>query len=148
MCFPLFPLSQDITKALQLNVPRIAMRPTTYVATTSFGNLYLSLRVCMTSRILAIKLIGFMIVRIWSLFLALSTISPTMVMTISHFVSSGFVRFFVPEVCQRFGLRDGFTDSPDLSAFQLRPSPTLQPIHEMEQHIFICEVGNLKCEWG
>ena len=50
----------------------------------------------------------------------------------------------MPEVYQTFSLRDGFINSPDLLAFQLRPGPILQPIQEVEQHIFICEVVNLK----
>ncbi|KAH0721379.1 hypothetical protein KY284_006409 [Solanum tuberosum] len=52
----------------------------------------------------------------------------------------------MPEVCQSFGLRDGFVYGPDLPTFQLRPGPILQPIHEVEQHIIIREVRNLKRE--
>ena len=102
----------------------------------------------MTSRLLGIRLIGIMLLRMWLLLLAFYTISPTMVMTTSHLISFGSVRILVPKVCQNFGLRDGFINRPDLSAFQLRPGPTLQPIHEVEQHIFIREVGNLKRKGG
>ena len=89
-----------------------------------------------------------MIVRIWSLFLALSTISPTMVMTISHPISFVSVGLLVTEVYQHFGLRYGFISCLELSMFQLHPGPTLQPIHEVEQYIIIREVENLKCKGG
>ena len=56
------------------------MRPIAYVATTSFGHLCLSLRVAMTSILLAIGLIGIMFLRMWSLLLSFATISPTIVM--------------------------------------------------------------------
>ena len=102
----------------------------------------------MTSILLAIKLLGIMLLRMCPLLLAFSKISPTMVMTTAHLLSSISVRILMPKVCQSFSLRDGFINSPKLSAFQLHPSPILHPIHEVEQHIFIREVGNLKRKGG
>ena len=84
----------------------------------------------------------------WPLLLAFATISPTVVMTTSYLLSFGYVGLLVPEVCQNFSLRHGFINSPDLSTIQPRPGPTLQPIHEVEKHIFTYEVGNLKLEDG
>ena len=81
---------------------------------------------------------------LWLLLLAFAIIFPTIIMTTFLVVLLGFVRLLLPEVCQGFDLRDGFINSPDLSPLQLRSCPTLQPIHEVEQHIFIHEVGNLK----
>ena len=124
------------------------MRPTTYVATTSFGNLCLSLRVTMTSRYLAIGLISIMLLRIWPLLFDFATISPTMRMTASLLLSSSLVGLLVVEVYQNFGLYDGFINSTDPSALRLHPGPILQSIHQVEQYIFIYEVGNLKCDDG
>ena len=107
----------DSTKDLQFREPCIAMRPTTYVATISFGNLYISLCVAMTSRLLAIGLRGIMLLRMWPLLLNFTTISSTMVMTTSHLLSSASVGLLVPEVYQSFGLRDDFINSTDMLAF-------------------------------
>lgn len=52
----------------------------------------------------------------------------------------------MPKVHGGFCLCDCFINSFNLSAFQLCLDPNLQSIHEMELHIFICEVENLKCE--
>ena len=84
------------------------MRPTAYVATTSFGNLCLSLCVTMTYKLLTIGLIGVMIIRMWSLLPAFVTISATIVRTTSHLLSFGFVGLLMLEICQGFGLHDIF----------------------------------------
>ena len=81
---------------------------------------------------------------LWPLLLTFATIFPTIIMTTFLVVLLGTVTLLLPEVCQGFGLRDGFINSPDLSPLQLRSGPTLQPIQKVEQHIFIREVGNLK----
>ena len=98
----------------------------------------------MTSIHLAIGLIGIMLLRMWPLLFDFATVSPTMIMTTSLLLSSSLVGFLVVESCQNFGLHDGFINNTDLSALQLYPGPILQSIHEVEQHIFIYEVGNLK----
>ena len=74
------------------------------------------------------------------LLLAFATIFPTIIMTTFLVVLLSIVTLLLPEVCQGFGLRDGFINSPDLSPLQLRSGPTLQPIQKVEQHIFIREV--------
>ena len=128
------------------------MRPTAYVATISVGNLFPH-RVATISGFLVVGPIGFTPVRplllasplgLWPLLLAFATIFPTIIMTTFLVVLLGTVELLLPEVCQGFGLHDGFINSPDLSPLQLHSCPTLQPIQEVEQHIFIREVGNLK----
>ena len=124
------------------------MRPTAYVATTSFGNLCLSLRVTVTSRDIAIGLRGIMILRMWPLLFEFATISPTMVMTTYLLLSFSMVGLLVDEFFQNIGLHDGFINSTDLSVLQLHPGPILPSIHEVEQHIFIYEVENMKRDDG
>ena len=128
------------------------MRPAAYVATISLGNLFPH-RVATISGFLVVGTVGVTPVRpllpasplgLWLLLLAFATIFPTFIMTTFLVVLLGTVTLLLPEVCQGFGLRDGFINSPDLSPLQLRSGPTLQPIQEVEQHIFILEVGNLK----
>ena len=92
------------------------MRPTAYVATTSFGNLCLSLCVTMTSRHLAIGLTGNTLLMIRPLLFDFATISPTMVMITSLLLSSSSAGLLVVEVCQNLCLHDGFIDSIELSA--------------------------------
>ena len=148
LCSLLFSLSKDSTKALQFSAPFIDMRPTTYVETTSFGNLCLSLRVTTMSRHLAIGLICIMLLRMWPLPFVFATISPTMVMTTSLLLSSRLVGLLIVEVWQNIGLHDSLINSTYLSALQPHHGPILQSIHEVEQHIFIDEVGNLKRDDG
>lgn len=124
------------------------MQPTTYVTTTSFDKLYLSHYVSMSYKLLSIRLVGIMHLRMWPLILSFSIISPTMVMNTSHLLSSNSMGILMPKACQRFGLRDGFIYGPDLSAFQLCLVPIQHPIYEVEQHMFTCEVGNLKSAGG
>ena len=99
------------------------MRPAAYVATISFGNLFTQ-RVAMISRFLVVGPVGVTHVRplllastlgLWPLLLAFATIFPTIIMTTFLVVLLGTVRLLLPEVCQGFSLRDGFTNSPDLS---------------------------------
>ena len=85
---------------------------------------------------------------LWPLLLAFATIFPTIIMTTFLVILPGTVRLLLPEVCQGFGLRDGFINSPDLSLLQLHFGQILQSIHEVEQHAVIREVGNLKCKGG
>ena len=132
----------------------ITTRPTAYVAIISLGNLFPH-RVATISGFLVVGPVGVTPVRplllasplgLWLLLLAFATIFPTIIMTTFLVVLLGTVRLLLPEVCQGFGLRDGLINSPDLSPLQLRSGPTLQPIQKVEQHIFIREVGNLKCK--
>lgn len=102
----------------------------------------------MMSRLLAFKLIGITILGIWPLLLKFATIFPLMVITISHLLSFGFVGLLMPEVYQSFGMHDGFINGSKLSVFQLYLGQILLPINEVEQHITICEVRNLKCDGG
>ena len=124
------------------------MRPTEYVATTFFGNLWLSVYVTMMSRHLAIGLTSITLLMIRPLLFDFATVPPTMIMTTSLLLSSSLVGLLVVEVCQNFGLHDGFINSINLSALQLYPGQILQSIYELEQHIFIYEVGNLKRDDG
>ena len=127
------------------------MRPVAYVTTISLGNLFPH-RVATISGFLVVGTVGVTPVRpllpasplgLWLLLLVFATIFPTIFMTTFLVVLLGTVTLLLPEVCQGFGLRDGFINSPDLSPLQLCSGPTLQPIQEVEQHIFIREVGNL-----
>ena len=99
------------------------MWPAAYVATISLGNLFPH-RVAMISGFLVVGPVGVTPVRplllasplgLWPLLLAFATIFPTIIMTTFLIVLLGTVRLLLPEVCQGFGLRDGFINSPDLS---------------------------------
>lgn len=52
------------------------------------------------------------------------------------------------EVFQSFNLRDGLIESHNILASTLQYGKIFQHIHEVEQHIFICEVRISKCEGG
>ena len=98
------------------------------------------------SKFFVIILIAIILFRRWPLLLDFATISRTMIISTSRLLSSDFIKLLIYKVYQSFDLCDGFIDSIDFFAFQLRPSPNFQPIHEVEQHIFCHEVRNMKCE--
>ena len=52
---------------------------------------------------------------------------------------------FMLKVYQGLNLRDGFGYGLDFSLLQLRLAPILQFVHEVEQHVLVWEVWNLKC---
>ena len=98
------------------------MLPVVYVATISLGNLFPH-HVATISGFIAVSRVGVTPVRplllasplgLWLLLLAFATIFPTIIMTTFLVVLLGTVTLLLPEVCQGFGLRDGFINSPDL----------------------------------
>ena len=88
----------------------------------------------------AVWLVGVVLLRVCLLFLASATVSPTFGMTAPYIFALCLVMSIMLKVCQRLGLGDNFIYGLDLSPLQLRLDPIVQPVHEVEQHIFIREV--------
>ena len=114
------------------------------VATIFLGVLRLLPRVVLAHKPSVVWHVGVVLLRVRLLFLASATVSPTFGITAPYIFALCLVMPIMLKVCQRLGLVDGFIYGLDLSPLQLRLGPILQPVHEVEHHIFIREVGNLK----
>lgn len=74
----------------------------------------------------------------WVWQLALAAISPTFGMATLRLPSLAFI---VLEVRQGFHLGDGLIEGGNLLSLQLYSGPGLQPVHEVEHHIFLVRLG-------
>ena len=76
--------------------------------------------------------------------LALTLIYPTFTMTSLCVFCLLLVMHIIFEVNQLFGYFDGCINGLDFSPLQLCLGPISQFVHEVEHHVFVCAVGNLK----
>lgn len=120
------------------------MRSTTYVAAITLDGLCPFLRVALAHEALAVRLMGVVLLVVCVLLLASVTISPTLRMTSPCILYIFLAVCIILNVDQRFTLSNGIIYGLDLLQIQLHPGQILQPLNDVEQHVLICEVGNLK----